>query len=155
MPNPLPEFQIQNFLSRHTLSLAIRSLPTGSPQDRECPICQNRYSDPPVSYAHPDCPSDVPEYACQVTTCNHIFGRRCLEKHIRDGNPWSHTCPMCRKAWLTAPNRGRTEVMGHIERALNSLASLEVSDVEVRREVENVEQALAMIRDVLNGNRWV
>jgi hypothetical protein len=45
--------------------------------------------------------------------------------------------------------------MGHVERAINSLASFEVSDEGVRREVENVEQALAMIRDVMAGNRWV
>ncbi|KAF2034319.1 hypothetical protein EK21DRAFT_41717, partial [Setomelanomma holmii] len=61
MPNTIPDFQIQNFLSRQTLPLPIYSLPNTSPHDQQCPICHSFYSDPPTSYVHPDCPRGVPE----------------------------------------------------------------------------------------------
>ncbi|KAF2823200.1 hypothetical protein CC86DRAFT_255439, partial [Ophiobolus disseminans] len=61
MPNSLPDFQIQNFLFRHTHPLPISSLPTDSPSDQKCLICHIAYSNPPPSYVHPDCPGETPE----------------------------------------------------------------------------------------------
>ena len=62
---------------------------------------------------------------------------------------------MCRREWFPAPNGGRTEVLGHVERALNGLAGLEVRDQQVRREVDDVERALRRVREVMYGNRWI
>lgn len=158
MPNQIPYFQISNFLSRHTIALPVYSLPNDSPNDQQCPICNEFYVDPPERYVHPDFPSGSSEYACQIRNvggCKHVFGRRCLEKHMRSGGPWSHTCPLCRKEWLNAPNSGRTDALIHIERALNGLNNLEVRDAQVRREVDDVERSLWRIRDGLYGNRWI
>jgi hypothetical protein len=141
MPNQIPDFQISNFLSRHTLPLSVYSLPNRAPQDQQCSICHEFYGDPPTNYVHPDLPPGTPEYACQVRNvggCRHIFGRRCLERHIRGGTPWSNTCPICRKEWLPAPNRGRADMLGNLERALNGLAALEIDDHQTRREVDDV-----------------
>jgi hypothetical protein len=158
MPNTIPEYQISNFLSRNTLSLPVYSLPNDSPHDQQCPICHIFYADPPSNYVHPQFPGNTPEYACQIRNvagCNHIFGRRCLERHIRGNLPWSHTCPLCRKEWLPASNRGRTEMLNDAESALNMLANLEVRDEQVRREVDHVERALRRIRETLYRTRWI
>jgi hypothetical protein len=157
-PNAIPEYQISNFLSRHTSSLPVYSLPNDSPHDQQCPICHIFYADPPRNYIHPECPAGVPEYACQIRNvngCKHIFGRRCLERHIRGNLPWSHTCPMCRQEWLPAPNRGRTEMLDNIERALNILASVEARETQIRRAVADVERELRLIRTALDRTRWV
>jgi hypothetical protein len=158
MPSPIPDYTISNFLARHTVPLPVYSLPNDSPNDQLCPICNEFYSDPPINYMHPDFPSHADEYACQVRNiggCKHVFGRRCLEKHIRSNAPWSHTCPLCRKEWFPAPNRGRVDVLSNLESALNVLADLEVRDAQVRREVDHVERALGRIRDVMYENRWI
>jgi hypothetical protein len=155
MPNPISSYQIQNFLSRHTIPVPIGSLPNDSPHDQECPICHIIYADPPSSYVHPDFPSAGQEYACEVLTCKHIFGRRCLEQHIRGNMPWSHTCPLCRTEWFPAPSRGRTDMLGNVETALSRLASVEVRDAQVRREMDDVERAIRRIREGLYGNRWI
>jgi hypothetical protein len=79
----------------------------------------------------------------------------CLEKHVRGNAPWSHTCPLCRKEWFPAPNRGRADVLTNLKSALNVLAGLEVRNEQVRAEIEHVERALRRIRNVLDGNRWI
>jgi hypothetical protein len=155
MPNSIPDFQIQNFLSRQTIPLPVYSLPNGSPHDQECAICRVFYADPPTTHVHPDFPSSGKEYACQVRACKHIFGRRCLERHIRGIMPWSHTCPTCRKELFPAPNKGRSDMLASLERALTGLANIEVRDVQVRREIDDVERAMRRVREVLYGNRWI
>jgi len=155
MPNPIPEFQIQNFLARSTTALPLSSLPTTHPQDTQCPICHTPYAPPPISYVHPLCPPDTPEYACEVQICTHIFGRRCLERHIRGGMPWSHTCPMCRVALFNAPSGGRREIVDLIDRALERLAGIQGVSEEVRREVEGVEEGLRRVRSLLGRDRWI
>lgn len=152
MPNPIPDFQIQNFLARHTIALPLSSV---CPQDSSCPICRNTYSPPPASYVHPNCPSSDSEYACEVQLCKHVFGRCCLEKHLSAGMPWSHTCPLCRMAWLNAPNGGRREVLDAVESALSGLSRIEGVDADVRSEIEGVEEGLRRIRNLLERNRWI
>jgi hypothetical protein len=34
-------------------------------------------------------------------TCEHIFGRECLDGWLDSGSPMSHCCPICRKKWYT------------------------------------------------------
>lgn len=74
---------------------------------------------------------------------------------MRGGQPWSHTCPICRAEWFPAPNAGRREVLAATEIALDALARIDAADVEVRAEVERVEEALRRIREVLYGSRWI
>jgi hypothetical protein len=158
MPNQIPDFQISNFLSANTVPLPIYSLPNTSPLDQQCPICHNLYSDPPEDYVRPLFPPGFAEYAVQVRNrglCEHIFGRRCIESHIRSGTPWSHTCPLCRAEWFPAPHGGRTELLRNFEGALNGLARLEVQDDNVRSEVERVERMLGRIREILYMSRWI
>lgn len=161
MPNPIPEVQISNFLSQQTCPLLISSLPNDSSTDLQCPVCRYNYSDPPSTYVHPDFPDDLPEYACQIQgrgSCTHVFGRHCLENHIRSDGPWSHVCPLCRQEWFHPPNARRTEVLGHVESALNVLAGMGRDD-GLRREVEEVEEVdrgLRAIREILyEGRRWI
>ncbi|KAF2132306.1 hypothetical protein P153DRAFT_383196 [Dothidotthia symphoricarpi CBS 119687] len=155
MPNHIPNFQISHFLSSHTIPLL-------TPPDPTCPICQLPYASPPQTYVHPLLPPDIPEYAVQINNrgpCTHVFGRRCVETHIRGRNPWSHTCPMCRAEWFPPPDTGRREVLEHVERALNGLARLEedlsAGDEVTMAEVEDLERSLERIREVLYGGRWI
>lgn len=153
-PTTLPEFQIQNFLSRQTLSLPLSSLPA---QDSSCPICHNSYASPPTAYVHPVCPLDIPEYPVEIQACKHVMGRHCLERHIRGGMPWSHTCPMCRVEWFNAPGGGRREVLGIVEGALDALGRIAGGELEegVRAEVQGVERGLRRVRSVLGRGRWI
>ena len=158
MPNRIPEFQISHFLSAHTVPLALASLPSNSPQDQRCPICHNPYTCPSADHVHPLYPPGPLEYAVQIHdrgACAHIFGRRCIESHIRSGKPWSHTCPICRAQWFPAPNRARTAVLEEVESARNGLARMDLHDEVLRVEVEAVDRALERIREVLYGQRWI
>jgi hypothetical protein len=158
MPHQIPDFQISHFLTSNTVPTPLTSLSHPSPRDRECPICHNAYADPPTGYLHPDIGDGESEYAVQVQNrglCAHIFGRRCIEAHIRCGNPWSHTCPLCRAEWFPAPSGGRGLVLGEVEGALSRLARVDVQDGGVRSELEAVDRALVRIREVLRGHRWI
>ncbi|KAJ4356962.1 Ribosomal lysine N-methyltransferase 4 [Ascochyta clinopodiicola] len=151
MPNRIPNFQIMNFLTENTLGLQLTEVSVAGAES-ECPICHHPYADPPQGYVHPDLPEDEDEYPVQIQNrgqCKHIFGRRCLEHHIRGGNPWSHTCPLCRTEWFPAPNAARRQMLGDIEWTLNHLASLDVEDVQARRELGEAEAALQRIREAL------
>ena len=161
MPIHIPDFQVSHFLTSNTVPIRFTSLPMSCPTDRECPICHNAYVDPPAGYVHPDVGGNEVEYAVQVQNrgaCEHVFGRRCIEAHIRGGNPWSHTCPLCRTEWFPAPSDGRGQVLGQVEVALTRLARLEAeveADVASRREFVEVDAALRRIREILNGRRWI
>lgn len=129
MPNSIPEHQIANFLRDDTKSLRLDNLPTDHDTNRFCPICHLPYVEPPNEYVHPQHPRDDEEYAIQIqhsSGCRHIFGRVCLERHMRGGNPWSHTCPLCRTEWFPAPNATRRHMIEDIERTLIALSALEL-----------------------------
>jgi hypothetical protein len=152
MPNNILEFQIANFLTENTKPLGLNEIYSSTHSDTECVICYRRYADPPQKYAHPDLPDGEEEYAVQINNrspCKHTFGRRCLERHIRGGSPWSHTCPLCRTEWFPAPNAGRQEIMGRIETTLNHVAVLEPRDAQSRQALREIEVALERMRDVL------
>ena len=87
--------------------------------------------------------------------CAHIFGRQCIETHIRGGYPWSHTCPLCRVEWFPAPHGGRTEMVTAVNGALARLARLDANDEGVRRELEAVDVALVRMREILHTYRWL
>jgi hypothetical protein len=158
MPNTIPVFQIANFLATNTKPLELKGLRSTIDAEAECPICHNPYADPPQNYVHPDLPEDEEEYTVQIENrgeCTHVFGRRCLERHIRGGNPWSHTCPLCRTEWFPAPNAGRQEILLNVERTLTTLAAMEMIDENARQELGQVEVALGRIRDALYDSRWI
>lgn len=160
MPNRIPNVQIANFLATNTKPLHLDELNSSANADKKCPICHNLYIDPPQGYVHPDFPEDEDEdeYAVQIKNregCTHIFGRRCLECHVRSGNPWSHTCPLCRMEWLPAPNAGRRAMLGDVERTLNHLAALDLDNEKARQELREVEAALERTREALYQSRWI
>ncbi|KAF1842276.1 uncharacterized protein K460DRAFT_370259 [Cucurbitaria berberidis CBS 394.84] len=130
----------------HTVPLPLTSLPRSSPEDLRCPICYTPYANPPTGYVHPDLGAGLPEYAVQIRNrgaCEHVFGRSCIESHIRRGNPWSHTCPLCRVEWFPAPNGGRRTVLNDVEIARDGLSRVDVHDEQVRGELE----AVARVRE--------
>jgi hypothetical protein len=158
MPNHIPGFQIANFLATNTIPLRLLELSALADTATDCSICHNPFADPPQDFVHPDLPRDEDEYAVQVHNrgeCKHIFGRHCLEHHIRGGNPWSHTCPLCRTEWFPAPNARRQQMLVEVERTLNTLAALELDDEQARTELGHVEVALGRIREALYGSRWI
>lgn len=159
MANSIPEFQIANFLATNTKPLELKNIAsTTESTGTECPICHNSYADPPQDYVHPDLPEDEDEYAVQIQNrgeCTHVFGRRCLEHHIRGRNPWSYTCPLYRTEWFPAPNAGRQEMLLNVERTLTSLAAMEQIDEHTRQELGQVEVALERVRDALYDSRWI
>ncbi|KAF2681203.1 hypothetical protein K458DRAFT_391997 [Lentithecium fluviatile CBS 122367] len=145
---------IQNFLTRNTRPIDIHSLP----EDSECSICHNPYSPPDPAYLHPLHPDTETEYALQIVgrgACTHIFGRRCLERHIRAGQPWSHSCPLCRAEWFPPPRAGRWDAVVRVEDALNVLVRIQSDDENVMLEVESVERNLRGIREILYERRWL
>lgn len=161
MPNNIPEFQIANFLTTNTRPLSLSDPSLKDNTDTDCSICHIAYANPPQNYVHPDLPDGEKEYAVEIQnrgTCKHIFGRRCLEQHIRSGNPWSHTCPLCRTEWFSAPNSGRREILMDVERTLTALAALDLIDGRTgraRQELARVEVALVRIREALYESRWI
>ncbi|KAJ4984821.1 SET domain-containing protein [Stagonosporopsis vannaccii] len=153
MPNNIPEFQIADFLTKYTKPLLRSDLTLTNGTNTECFICHTPYADPPQNYVHPDLPDGDEEYAVQIqnrSECKHIFGRRCLEQHIRGGNPWSHTCPLCRTEWFPAPNSARRDMLVEIERTLMVLAALDIVGGHARQELGQVEVALERIREAFS-----
>ncbi|KAF1973104.1 hypothetical protein BU23DRAFT_554636 [Bimuria novae-zelandiae CBS 107.79] len=77
-----------------------------APDSRTCPICSEPYIEPQNTRPSPE---DNEEWAMRVDMsatnqgsmkcCRHIFGRRCLEKHIKSCGPWHNKCPLCRQKW--------------------------------------------------------
>jgi hypothetical protein len=75
---------------------------------RTCPICAEPYIEPSKSRPNLE---DTDEWAMRVDMsatdagsrkcCGHIFGRRCLEKHINSHGAWHNKCPLCRQEWWT------------------------------------------------------
>lgn len=71
------------------------------PDQKSCPVCQDPYLSQPlverpvrINSLHPN------------STCRHLFGYRCIEMHIRAGEPWSVRCPICREDWFTVYDGG-------------------------------------------------
>ncbi|KAL5424936.1 hypothetical protein PMIN06_000845 [Paraphaeosphaeria minitans] len=153
----IDESVISNFLTNHTRALRLSAFPL-DPLSRQCPICRDLYHAQDPAYLHPLLPADTHEYPVQVRDrgpCNHILGRRCIERHVRAGQPWSHACPLCREEWFPAPNSARTEIVSTLDNVLGALERLEMRDEVARQEVENMEQALETIREMLYSQRWI
>lgn len=153
MPSRLPGIPspiITTFLTSHTHPLPPSLFPQ-DPISLTCPICTQPYSPPDPSYVHPT-PAGTPEYAVQISGCGacaHVFGRHCVERHLRARQPWSRACPLCRAEWIPTPGGGRREVLEAVERALALVARM---DRDVGG-VEAVEEGLERAREVLYRNR--
>lgn len=88
---PPTEQQIQAYLS------LLRPHPT-VPADSTCPICLDPYEvyDDNQDTDYPASPSlHRPD-----SLCRHVFGRICIETHIRSGQRYSTRCPTCREQWI-------------------------------------------------------
>ena len=67
------------------------------PRDQKtCPVCQDPYLSQPLLERPVRINSLRPN-----STCRHVFGRYCIEMHIRVEEPWSVRCPICREDWFT------------------------------------------------------
>lgn len=153
----IDESVISNFLTNHTNALQPSMLPP-DPPSRKCPICHDAYHAQDPAYLHPLLPADTPEYPVQVHErgrCRHILGRRCIERHIRAGQPWSHTCPLCRGEWFPAPNSARNPMVSTLDDVLGALERLELRDEDSRQEARNIEQALENIREFFYSQRYI
>ncbi|KAH4041529.1 hypothetical protein HBI56_000730 [Parastagonospora nodorum] len=82
--------------------------------ETDCPICHEPYPDYDFNRAsdYPACPYERPE----GTQCRHIFGRLCIEEHVRGGEEYSTRCPSCREEWIR---------FSQDERAISSLGDFE------------------------------
>lgn len=77
--------------------------PNDSDVPDECPICQNSFTDKE---------GEIPQQF-ELPNCKHIFGHRCLARHMSQGQVYSNKCPLC-----------RTVLHGHSHRHTISLADL-------------------------------
>ncbi|KAF2110520.1 hypothetical protein BDV96DRAFT_202837 [Lophiotrema nucula] len=85
------------------------------PYSRDCPICNEPYGtySKAIDLSSND---DLLEWPVRVDLCatpdsrtrlcGHIFGRRCLEKHLKAQGPWHSKCPMCRMTWFEPVHSG-------------------------------------------------
>ncbi|KAF2260396.1 hypothetical protein CC78DRAFT_571208 [Lojkania enalia] len=90
-----------------TTPLTVASL---DPSSRECPICSEPYGEYQPNTANIISNYEVQEWAVRVDLCatpaggarlcSHVFGRRCLEHHLRSNGAWHNKCPICRAPWF-------------------------------------------------------
>jgi hypothetical protein len=95
-----------------TTPLKLGSIDLDSP---ECPICREPYID--FQQSLPSSNESEGEWAVRVDIsaaqvggkrcCGHIFGRRCLERHVKGNEAWRNTCPICRAPWFVTETNGR------------------------------------------------
>jgi hypothetical protein len=93
---PAIERDIQGFLN--IIRPTSLSLLGDSDSDQECPICHELF--PEFDY---DGSQDYPVSQWlrrPGSQCEHIFGRICIERHIRSGEYYSMRCPICREQWF-------------------------------------------------------
>ncbi|KAF2260397.1 hypothetical protein CC78DRAFT_536390 [Lojkania enalia] len=153
MPYRVPSPVLSNFLTNHTRPISVPGLLDSC----QCPICHNQYSEPDPDYVHPLHPAGTPEYPVQIYDCGecpHIFGRLCLERHIRARQPWSHRCPICRAEWFPAPVSRRERMLGRIAAALEQHARA-VDDEEVEDALSAVVELLRDLMDELQMPGWI
>ncbi|KAF2658543.1 hypothetical protein K491DRAFT_259378 [Lophiostoma macrostomum CBS 122681] len=154
-PNRITNDKVQNFLARNTVPLSLSNLPAGQ---TSCPICRNTYAEVDRHYVPPLMDPDVPEWAVQVVRCgdcNHIVGRRCIERCIRAGEPWSHMCPMCRHEWFVPPHSTRTDIIARLRMALTVLAYTQRDTTELQAALDHVEELLREIENSLLDRRYI
>jgi len=80
----------------------------------ECPICHEPYPQYDFTQAsdYPAWPYERPEGA----QCHHIFGRLCIEEHVRGGEEYSTRCPSCREEWIRfSPDARTISPLGDLE----------------------------------------
>jgi hypothetical protein len=80
-----------------------------------CPLCLEPY----VAFSA-DSVTDYPArpgVQWSGFQCNHVFGRVCIEQHIRSGEEYSVRCPICREAWFNVrpmePGEYVLDIGGH------------------------------------------
>ncbi|KAJ4984820.1 hypothetical protein SVAN01_09693 [Stagonosporopsis vannaccii] len=83
-----------------------------APSDRGCSICLEPYIEP----LHHASTQEGQQGECAVRVelvaeasgprrcCGHVFGKRCLEAHLRSSGPWKRRCPLCRVPWFQELN---------------------------------------------------
>lgn len=125
------------------------------PDSRTCPICSEPYIEPLKARPRPE---DTDEWAMRVDMsatdegstkcCGHIFGRRCLEKHINSQGAWHNKCPLCRQAWWITP----VETLQHASRGTASGQRVHDGGIERRRSSRRQDRPSrsSLVREVLD-----
>ncbi|KAH7402888.1 hypothetical protein BKA66DRAFT_404477 [Pyrenochaeta sp. MPI-SDFR-AT-0127] len=97
-----------------TTPISVTTLDVG---DRKCPLCHELYVEPVHQNKSNDTEKEWPvsitiaaQWSGLKRCCGHIFGRRCLEKHLQASGAWRNKCPICRDVWFdnTAANEDTT-----------------------------------------------
>lgn len=91
-----------------TTPMNLARLPNDS---NTCSLCMEPYGE--YIPSTPNLNDSQPEWAVRVDLaaaqdgstrcCGHIFGRRCLERHLKSAGRWHNKCPLCRAVWFTSP----------------------------------------------------
>ncbi|KAF2823203.1 hypothetical protein CC86DRAFT_421961 [Ophiobolus disseminans] len=79
----------------------VDSLQPAPTADQTCPLCLESY--PADQGPELDPQGDYPARTRtprQGMQCQHVFGRLCIERHVRSGQSYGNRCPMCRERWF-------------------------------------------------------
>jgi hypothetical protein len=110
---PATDLEISTFLDR-----LVRTTST----EIDCSICHEPYPgyDQEAVTDYPVWPLERREGA----RCRHIFGRLCIEQHVRGGRAYSTRCPICREVWIGDGQERADSIDAHLERFEELRASL-------------------------------
>jgi len=176
MPNPEPEHccakchdprTSEDFLKNHLKPQLLGTPAHIVTEHDECAICRLAYGSENLAVMQVDHPYEV----TGLPTCNHTFGRACIEQLIRvSENGYLH-CPLCRAnwCWVFGPKNGILDPMSlkhyYVERQMliyscDYIAAWDYfypsvpKDIDVSRryvhwEVEDEGMFYAMIRAIL------
>lgn len=68
----------------------------GSPSEDTCEETRSQISDAINEHNNDEEGLQMTEGPVRIQPCNHVFGSRCLEKHVQGLHDYSRRCPKCR-----------------------------------------------------------
>jgi hypothetical protein len=92
MPSRRAERRIREWLS-HLIPVPLPDVPENN---RICTLCYEAF---PALEEGGDYPVRV-RSTNENATCQHVFGRMCIEEHLSSGREYSRKCPICRANWF-------------------------------------------------------
>jgi hypothetical protein len=92
MPTRRAERRVREWLT-HLIPVPLVDVPES---DRVCTLCHEPF---PALVEGGDYPVRVRPIHPN-STCQHVFGRLCIEQHLSSGRGYSRRCPICREHWF-------------------------------------------------------